>query len=117
MLDLLLREGKRRGQEAEQWRGRADKAEQQLQEAQQLIREYQKVNITDKSFGSNNFFDISVTIRASYSIIIVHHTIPLFPGFLAVFRSGCGLDVSCFCSLAPVISKKRKKKNQIFEWT
>jgi hypothetical protein len=44
MLDLLLREGKRRGQEAEQWRGRADKAEQQLQEAKQLIREYQKVD-------------------------------------------------------------------------
>jgi hypothetical protein len=44
MLDLLLREGKRRGQEAEQWRERADKAEQQLQEAQQLIREYQKVD-------------------------------------------------------------------------
>ncbi len=45
MLNLLLGEGKRRGQEAEQWRGRADKAEQQLQEAQQLIRDYQKVDV------------------------------------------------------------------------
>jgi hypothetical protein len=82
MLDLLLGEGKRRGQEAEQWRGRADKAKQQLQEAQQLIREYQKVDIDSldpQRFGYLGF------VLASYSIIIVLQKIPIW-GFLAVFR-------------------------------
>ena len=42
MLELALGEGRRRAQEAEQWRARAERAEHHQQKTQQLLLEFQK---------------------------------------------------------------------------